>query len=352
MIVSLIFSVVFFTIVVATRRHLVHAHIGSDHRSIENDQHISDANNNIQLHNHHSNGSRDLRGLSDTSLARNTNRNSINQRCATNTLTSDEKKESIRVVRKWMQNTNLRAQQRVTINVNVYFHIITAANSTIGKISKTDVQNQLDVLNNAYRPYGFSFTLIGTTRTDNSQWYYALVYSQDEYDMKIALRVGDASILNVYFNDASGVFGYATLPSSYNYSSIADGVVVRSGTIPGGNAIPNTEGKTLVHEVGHWLGLLHTFEVDLSSYTSLYYLMNILGLRGDCHYNSDGVLDTPKQRSFTVGCPASRDSCPLQIGLDPIHNYMDYSDDRCYNEFTTGQMNRMLAMWNEYRAVK
>lgn len=68
-------------------------------------------------------------------------------------------------------------------------------------------------------------------------------------------------------------------------------------------------GHVAIHEVGHWLGLLHTFHGRL------------------CESINDQVSDTPAQSGGSGGCPIGRDSCPDSPGLDPIHNYMDYSDD-------------------------
>ena len=81
------------------------------------------------------------------------------------------------------------------------------------------------------------------------------------------------------------------------------------------------QGKTLVHEVGHWLGLLHTFP-------------NTPG----CSDSGDFVLDTPAMRNPAKGCHHGLDSCPNHQGFDPIQNYMGYSDDSCMSEFTRGQV--------------
>jgi hypothetical protein len=109
------------------------------------------------------------------------------------------------------------------------------------------------------------------------------------------------------------------------------GVVFHYASVPGGAFTAYNEGETLTHEVGHYLGLYHTFE-------------------GGCSAPGDYVDDTPYEASAYTGgdCSLQRDTCPA-AGLDPISNYMDYSYDRCMTNFTTGQKNRMQAITPQYR---
>ena len=112
-----------------------------------------------------------------------------------------------------------------------------------------------------------------------------------------------------------------------------DGIVFSWETVPGASTTFAGQydlGETLTHEAGHWLNLEHTFF-------------------GGCNKTGDFVDDTPAQKSPTSGCPAGKDTCKAP-GLDPIHNYMDYSYDTCYTEFTAGQVQRMRDAWLLYRA--
>jgi hypothetical protein len=112
-----------------------------------------------------------------------------------------------------------------------------------------------------------------------------------------------------------------------------DGVVVHYNSLPGGTLAPYNLGGTGSHEVGHWVGLYHTFQG---------------GCGGDCATTGDLVCDTPAEATATSGCPSGKDTC-AGAGLDPIHNYMDYSTDACYDNFTSGQDARADFMMATYR---
>jgi hypothetical protein len=214
--------------------------------------------------------------------------------------------------------------------VNVYVHVIRTSGGAGGPSSQ-QMNSQMAVLANAYADDGFTFNVVNTTYSNNDAWYTAQPGTTAERDMKNALRQGDASDLNIYYNNmGGGLLGWATFPSSYTSSPSMDGVVVLSASLPGGSADPYNEGDTATHEVGHWLGLYHTFQ-------------------GGCSGSGDLVDDTPAERSAAYGCPTGRDSCARAAGDDPILNFMDYTDDSCMIEFTNNQGWRMQQMWLTYR---
>ena len=218
--------------------------------------------------------------------------------------------------------------------INVYFHVINKGTGIAnGDLPASQITDQMNVLNAAYASTGWSFNLVATTRTTNSTWYNTCDQSSTESAMKTALRQGSADDLNIYScNPGGGLLGYATFPSSYASQPKLDGVVILYSSVPGGTASPYNEGDTATHEVGHWMGLYHTFQ-------------------GGCSKSGDYVSDTPAERSSAYGCPVGRDTCS-STGLDPIRNFMDYTDDSCMFEFSTGQDSRMDSQFTTYRFGK
>ena len=221
--------------------------------------------------------------------------------------------------------------------IQVYFHNI-MDNAGNGGATSSMINSQMQVLTNAYSQWGYTFNLAGTTATKNSTWYTMGYGSQAEKDAKNALRVGGAAVLNIYSaNIGGGLLGWATFPSSYDSNPKMDGIVVLTQSLPGGTAAPYNLGDTATHEVGHWMGLYHTFQGGCA--------------RSDTK-GGDYVADTPAEKSAAYGCPTGRDTCTRLAGLDPTTNFMDYTDDACMFEFTSGQDTRMDSLFTTYRFGK
>lgn len=229
-----------------------------------------------------------------------------------------------------------------SVTIETVFHVVTDQQTTAAEQSRYQslITAQLTVLNDAYagRTSGaaaaaspFRFALDHTTYTVNAAWA-ALAPGKAERAMKQALHEGDSETLNVYVGDlGGGLLGYAYFPKGYNNGrDYLDGVVILDESMPGGTAAPYNQGDTLTHEVGHWMALEHTFA-------------------GACSASGDGVADTPREAIPQFGCPTGADTCTAP-GLDPVHNFMDYSDDSCMDMFTAGQVRRMNDAWIEFRA--
>ena len=232
-----------------------------------------------------------------------------------------------------------KAPSDFTATVPVYFHVVT--DGSLGALTDAEVASQIRILNMTFAgreggaTTGFSFALAGVTRTDDADWFYANPGGTNEHTMKQVLHQGGTDALNLYSTTAGDYLGWAYLPDILTKPGQAylDGVVFDWESIPGTSdryAGRYDEGETATHEVGHWLNLEHTFF-------------------GGCSAKGDFVDDTPAQKTPTSGCPEGKDTCTA-AGLDPIHNYMDYSYDSCYTEFTVGQTQRVRDAWLLYRA--
>jgi hypothetical protein len=232
-----------------------------------------------------------------------------------------------------------KAPKSFKVTIPVYFHVIT--DGATGRLTDAQIAAQIAVLNTTFAggeggaATGFSFKLAGVTRTDNALWFAANPGGADEHKMKQALKQGGDNALNLYSATAGDYLGWAYLPdiTTKPGQTDLDGVVFDWESIPGTSttyAGRYDQGETATHEVGHWLNLEHTFF-------------------GGCAAKGDFVDDTPAEKTPTSGCPAGKDTC-TKPGEDPIHNYMDYSYDSCYTEFTAGQVQRMRDAWLLYRA--
>jgi hypothetical protein len=233
-----------------------------------------------------------------------------------------------------------RARPGATATIPVVFHVVHGSDGT-GNLTAGEINAQIAELNENFAGQelpdvaantGFTFQLQTIRRWQNDAWFNDPDSAEGEAAMKTPTREGDARTLNIWSTNTS-FLGYATFPWWYADDPQLDGIVIQWGSLPRGPIANFNEGKTATHEVGHWLGLYHTFQ-------------------GGCSSANDLVADTPAQRNPTSGCPEGKDTCKgrQHPGVDPIHNYMDYSFDSCYNQFTPGQSTRMQDAWAAYRA--
>lgn len=239
--------------------------------------------------------------------------------------------------------------------VKVQIHIIQGRHKDERKFKRPGARNKVfRVLQNAYNgaespasaPMGFVFDLKRITITKNDRWYHARQGSADDRQMKRRLHRGGAQTLNIYVNKPraprgfSGLLlGYSTFPWNHSARPKLDGVTVNILSLPVKHSRTGYNlGDTVVHETGHWLGLLHTFE-------------------GGCFGRNDGLDDTPAEKDpqGNLGCADLTNICdptlvrPAGPYYDPAYNFMEYTMDACMRMFTPGQRTRADGMYARFR---
>jgi hypothetical protein len=241
-------------------------------------------------------------------------------------------------------NTNPAAQYHPSNGVEyvipVVFHIIRRSNGVTGEVSNALINTQIDVMNEDFLAYGagapgtntrIRFFLAGVTRSNNNTWY------DDGGSYYNTLAWDPLHYLNIYTNTASGNLGYAYVPSGGGVvGNLFDRVVIYWPTVgrPGPYGSPYDLGRTVTHEVGHYFGLYHPFDGGCS------------GL-ANCYQNGDKICDTLPEQSPNFS-PCTRSTCG---DPDPTHNYMDYSDDVCMDQFTLDQTHRMRCTLANFRVA-
>jgi hypothetical protein len=238
--------------------------------------------------------------------------------------------------------SRVKTRVKRTETIPVWIHVINkGAGFANGDVPEDMLRAQIRVLDNSFSGAtggagsGFDFQLAGVTRTTNELWFESMATNFEvELEAKRALKRGGPETLNIYTIDGGPYLGFAYYPNIVTNAAYAvlDGVVLDWRSLPGGTFAIYSEGDTAPHEVGHWLALYHTFE-------------------GKCSVKNDFVSDTPAEFAPAFLCPVGRDTCtgPSKPGLDPIFNFMDYTQDSCMFMFTAGQVDRMQAAWAAFR---
>jgi len=239
------------------------------------------------------------------------------------------------------------ARYRIPVVVHVIMNT-----SVAGFISEGTVQDQIEILNEDFlaitgtngangTDVAIEFYLAtrdpqgnptnGITYSTNNTWF------NDGGSYWNTLAWDTNVYANIYTNTAGGNLGYVPdLPQGGIAGSNADRVVCLWNAF-GRNAPigpPYNQGRTVTHEVGHYLGLYHTFSGGCGSATA-------------CYTSGDRVCDTNPESGSRFGCPGGQTSCG---STDPIHNYMDYTDDLCMEEFTPEQARRIRCSLEHYRS--
>lgn len=241
------------------------------------------------------------------------------------------------------------------IVVPVQVHIIRGTHQKDRRVTRAQARRLFSVLQGGFAgqqdrsmvPTGIRFQLNKITVSRNDRWFHARPGSRADTSMKRALHRGKRRVLNIYLNnlnDGSGsLLGVARFPWLAAKYPKRDGITINVAALPGGKAGGYNLGDTVIHEAGHWFGLLHTFE-------------------GACDGPGDYVNDTPAEAEPSFECEVSRDSCPTDrpagwvtgdpeppAALDPVRNFMDYSYDRCMKHFTADQRTRAVTLFMRYR---
>ena len=284
-----------------------------------------------------------------------------NQGCLTDQLMKDPSRVSptlIQAIEKGLQDFSTRPASKrgflKEITIPIHVVVVHTPRQVVGtgdNISLDVIKGQIEVLNRDFNrfnkdsiktPSQFSrsgmdiyFCLaqrdpFGAPTDGVTRYPSSISFTQNEFAIKEATGWPRSEYLNIYVTKLDeGNAGFAYIPSTESLpDEILDGVVINVENF-GGNDQTYTKGRTLVHEVGHFLGLKHIWGED------------------GCN-NDDGISDTPQQDTANIGCPVHPKISCDNTG-DMFMNYMDYSADSCLNAFTAEQVAYMTEILNTSR---
>ena len=255
--------------------------------------------------------------------------------------------------------------------IPVVFHVIHNGGSE--NITQAQIMDQMRILNEDFRKKAgtngdkstnpnatdmeFEFRLAQVdpngNRHDGINRIQSTATNNASDNVKSLSRWPSSKYLNIWvvksisLGGTSGgtVLGYAQFPSYMSFAPNNDGIVIRAdyvGSIQSGNS--SHMGRTLTHEVGHWVGLYHPFQDGCTGQTA-----------SNCASAGDRVCDTPPvaEANFGSVCDATLNSCTGDSPdlPDMITNYMDYLDGKCANTYTLGQKARAVAQMSLYRSA-
>jgi hypothetical protein len=238
-----------------------------------------------------------------------------------------------------MELSNKKKQGKVEFSnmiIDIKFWVIHDGKN--GYLKQNQISDQVTVLNEAYGgkqsklgvDSKMRFRIKEIKYIENSEWYYGC--SKNENAIISENKGSSDKYVSIYTCHDSSYLGFAYYPWSWGEGHSRQVIFSSPHTFPGGKLSSYNMGLTVVHEMGHFLGLRHTFSRSSS-----------------CTWGDDGIADTPHEKTPSYGCDLKRDTCPDKEGKDPVWSYMDYSIDSCLDRFSPDQTTYMVNAVSKYR---